>query len=97
MTCGAACPCRRRRSEPTVGFIQSPQALGSPGVEREPLDSVVGRSLACIEIDIPTEEPLGARTYWTMIAKYRRKIIRSNSAVIDMCHLHLQIVFPESV
>lgn len=56
MTCGAACPCRRRRSEPTVGFIQSPQALGSPGVEREPLDSVVGRSLACIEIDIPTEE-----------------------------------------
>ena len=55
MTCGAACRCRRR-SEPAVAFIQSPQALGSPGVE---LDSVVGRSLAFIEIDIPTEESLG--------------------------------------
>lgn len=52
MTCGAACCCRRR-SQPAVAFIQSPQALGSPGVE---LDSVVGRSLAFIEIDIPTEE-----------------------------------------
>ena len=53
MTCGAACRCRR--SEPAVAFIESPQA----GTDREPLDSVVGRSLAFIEIEIPAEESLG--------------------------------------
>eukprot|EP00435_Cladocopium_sp_Y103_P044538 s1005_g12.t1 len=73
MTC---CRCRRSRAPP-VPLVESSQTFGSPGSgDLEPLDSVVGRSLAFIEIDIPTEE-LKPKPHMTRSVSSKSRIVQS--------------------